>query len=327
MFTGIITETGKTLKIKKGKKAWTFTIQTKSILKDKKIGDSIAINGACVTITGIKGKNFNFDAIPETLKLTNLRDLKKGSKVNLEPSLKLNQSLDGHFVQGHIDETGTVMSFKKEKLTIKFPQKLAKYLAFKGSVAINGVSLTISDLKKDTFSVELIPHTLKMTNLGELKKGDKVNLEIDMIARYLERQATQYNKNLKIAIILPYFNESIGLKLLESAKKELAKNKIQEKNIKVVRVAGALEIPFACQKIIQKKKPDAIITLGVIIRGETSHYDLVCKNTFQGIMEVSLKTGVPIVFGVLTTENEKQAKARIDKGRQAAQAALIQASL
>lgn len=135
------------------------------------------------------------------------------------------------------------------------------------------------------------------------------------------------NKNLKIAVILPYFNESIGLKLLNSAKKELIKNNVQEKNIEIIRVAGALEIPFACQKTIKKKKIDAIIALGVIIRGETSHYNLVAKNTFQGIMEVQLKTGIPISFGILACDNTKQAKARINKGTQAALAALIQTSL
>jgi 6,7-dimethyl-8-ribityllumazine synthase len=136
-------------------------------------------------------------------------------------------------------------------------------------------------------------------------------------------------EKLKIAIILPYFNESIGLTLLENAKKELLKNKVHAKNIKVIRVAGALEIPFACQKIIKTQKPDAIIALGIIIRGETSHFDLVTKNTYQGIMEVQLKNQIPISFGVLTCENTKQAKERasakgLNKGAQAAQAALIQ---
>lgn len=139
-------------------------------------------------------------------------------------------------------------------------------------------------------------------------------------------------KKLKIAIILPYFNESIGLTLLKNAKKELLKNAVQEKNIQIVKVAGALEIPFACQKIIKTKKPDAIITLGAVIRGETSHYDLVTENTFKGIMKIQLENQIPISFGILTCENEKQADKRasaksLNKGAQAAQAALIQTTL
>ncbi|MFH1284882.1 MAG: 6,7-dimethyl-8-ribityllumazine synthase [Candidatus Peregrinibacteria bacterium] len=133
---------------------------------------------------------------------------------------------------------------------------------------------------------------------------------------------------LRITIILPYFNENIGLKMLESSEKELIRNKVRKENIEIVRVAGALEIPFACQKIITTKKPDAIIALGVIIRGETSHYDMVCENTYRGLMKVQLDTGVPIAFGVLTCENTQQAEKRAEKkGRHSAQAVLIQTTL
>ncbi|MBD3341675.1 MAG: riboflavin synthase [Candidatus Lokiarchaeota archaeon] len=201
MFTGIIQETGKVLKIEKDKKASIFSIQTKKILKDKKIGDSIAVNGTCVTITKIDGKNFDFDAMPETLEKTNFGELKKNSEVNLEPSMRLHQSLDGHFVQGHVDTTADVESLKNIKnrivLTVKFSPNISKYLAFKGSVTINGVSLTISDLQKDTFSVDLIPLTIEKTNLGKLKKGDKVNIEVDLVARYLERLLNNKEKESK----------------------------------------------------------------------------------------------------------------------------------
>lgn len=136
----------------------------------------------------------------------------------------------------------------------------------------------------------------------------------------------QTGKNLKIAIVLPYFNEKLGLKLLKNAKKELIKNNVKEKNIAVIRVAGALEIPFACKKIA-KTKPDAIIALGVVIRGETSHFELVANTTFQGLMKVQLDTGVPISFGILACDNIEQAKKRVSKGREAAQAALLQTLL
>lgn len=148
---------------------------------------------------------------------------------------------------------------------------------------------------------------------------DKKNIKID-------------GSKLKIAIVVPYFNESLTLELLKNAKTELLANRVKEKNIAVVRVAGSLEIPFACQKISQRKKVDAIIALGVIIKGETSHYDLVSKNCYEGLMQVQLKTGIPIACCVLACENLKQAQKRVskkglNKGKQAACAALIQATL
>lgn len=144
----------------------------------------------------------------------------------------------------------------------------------------------------------------------------------------LDKKEVKINgSGLKIAIILPYFNESIGLKLLENAKAELLKNNVPEENIDVIRVAGALEIPYACKKTIENKKPNAIIALGVIIKGETGHHKFVAENCFQGIMQIQLNSGIPISFGILTCENVEQAKKRINKGKEAAQAALIQTSL
>lgn len=191
MFTGIVEKTGEIQKISNGKNTKIFVVKAGSVLKTKKIGQSISVNGVCVTITAIKNGSFTFDAMPETLEKTNLGKLKINDIVNLEPALKLNGELDGHFVQGHVDAQGKVVSLKKEKkhmiLTIEFPKEISQYLAFKGSIAINGVSLTVSRLESKTFSVDLIPHTLAKTNLGKLKKGDKVNLEADVIARYLKR--------------------------------------------------------------------------------------------------------------------------------------------
>jgi len=122
-------------------------------------------------------------------------------------------------------------------------------------------------------------------------------------------------ESLKITIILPYFNDKLGLKLLESAQKELLNNGVKEKNIKLIRVAGCLEIPFACQKIAEKYKPSAIIALGVIIRGETKHFDLVAENTYSGIMKVQLEKKIPVSFGIIACENEKQAMIRVDKNK------------
>jgi 6,7-dimethyl-8-ribityllumazine synthase len=139
-------------------------------------------------------------------------------------------------------------------------------------------------------------------------------------------------KKLKIAIVLPYFNEKLGMEMLKNAKKELLEYGVKDKNIRVVRVAGALEIPFACKKIIQKYKPDAIIALGIIIKGETDHYDVVKNFTYKGIMKVQLGNGIPIAFGVLTCQTLKQAKKRasakgLNKGAEAAKAALIQTTI
>jgi 6,7-dimethyl-8-ribityllumazine synthase len=133
---------------------------------------------------------------------------------------------------------------------------------------------------------------------------------------------------LKIAIVLPYFNEELGLELLKNTKEELLKNNVQEKNISLTRVAGALELPFACKKIALKK-PDAIIALGIVIRGETSHFDLVTETSHQGLMKVQLDETIPVIFGILACENLKQVKDRVsakglNKGKEFAQAALIQ---
>lgn len=190
MFTGIIEEVGEIEKIKLTDSGKTFKIKAGELAKTTKIGGSIAVNGACMTITEIDGDIMTFDTIQESLEKTNLKTLNKGEKVNLESALKFGDKLEGHLLQGHVDTEGEVEEHiaakEKNTLTIRFPQNLAKYLALKGSIAINGVSLTISHLELRTFSVELIPHTLEKTNLKNLQKGDKVNLEIDSIARYLE---------------------------------------------------------------------------------------------------------------------------------------------
>jgi len=135
----------------------------------------------------------------------------------------------------------------------------------------------------------------------------------------------QSKKNLKIVILLPYFNEEYGLKLYKNTEQTLKKRGV--KNIKLIRVAGALELPFAAQKIIKKDKPDAVIALGVVLKGETSHYELVCSETFRGLMDVQLKLETPVIFGVLACKTEKQVKERLNKGKEFAEAALIQLNI
>lgn len=191
MFTGIIRELGIIKKIQEKDNLATFTVKAPKTLRNKKIGESIAVNGVCVTIIEIKNDEFRFDAIDETIERSNLSDLRIGDSINLEPALKLNESLDGHIVQGHVDTVAPVTNVQKTPtqttISIKLLPEIKRYIAMKGSITINGVSLTVSNLEKNNFSVALIPHTLQQTNLQNLKKGDNVNLEIDIIARYLEK--------------------------------------------------------------------------------------------------------------------------------------------
>jgi len=154
------------------------------------LGCSIAVNGICLTVSKITSEGFIADAIPETMNRTNLKYISRGSELNLEPSVKVGDSLDGHFVTGHIDDVGTVKKISESNstdgitMTIKINKKLSLFIAEKGSITVNGVSLTVSKRNKDTFIVALIPFTYKNTNLCDLKPEDKVNIEIDILARY-----------------------------------------------------------------------------------------------------------------------------------------------
>ena len=190
MFTGIIKSKGKIIKINESKNETELIVESDSIFENKEIGSSIAINGVCLTITKIDKKNAHFNLMTETLKSTNLKSIEEGTKVNLEPALSFGQGLDGHLVQGHVDTTGKILEIHKEDrqtvLRISYPAKYSKLLALKGSITVDGVSLTISYLTKDYFEVCLVKHTLEKTHLSTSKKGDKVNLEFDAIAKYIK---------------------------------------------------------------------------------------------------------------------------------------------
>lgn len=189
MFTGIIEEMG----IVKSIKSKVITIEANKIFDDLKLGDSVAVNGTCLTVSSFSNKIFNADITSETLSRTNLGDLKSGFKVNLERALTLNGRLGGHIVSGHIDGVGIVKNISKKsediELVIEVPTNLMKYIIEKGSVAVDGISLTIAkvDNNKNNFSVAIIPHTLKETVLYYKKAGDKVNIENDIIGKYVER--------------------------------------------------------------------------------------------------------------------------------------------
>lgn len=190
MFTGIIQAVGKVAAVKASGESAQLSIDAGAMdMSDVGMGDSIACNGVCLTVTGLSPSGFLVDVSQETLRVT--AGFAEGSAINLEKSLRLADRLGGHLVSGHVDGVGTVESVRpvdgNREIEIRFPAELGRYLARKGSVTVNGVSLTVNAVEAQRFSINLIPHTLSVTNLNELKQGDKVNLEIDLVARYVER--------------------------------------------------------------------------------------------------------------------------------------------
>ncbi|MCM1160267.1 MAG: riboflavin synthase [Roseburia sp.] len=194
MFTGIIEEVGNILKIDKGSKSSILHIGGKLIFDDLKIGDSVAVNGVCLTVTTLSSNSFTADVMSETLSRSSLGMLTRNSPVNLERAMAANGRFGGHIVSGHIDGTGTIESIKKDDnavwYSIKASEKLLRYIVEKGSIAIDGISLTVAKVTKSTFSVSIIPHTIKATILGTKGIGDTVNLENDMVGKYIERFLT-----------------------------------------------------------------------------------------------------------------------------------------
>jgi len=191
MLTGSVEEVGKIDNIIQRGKARIFTVRSKKLIKEIKIGDSIAINGVCLTVFERQTDRFKVEAVEETIKKTNLGDLKTGDLVNLELSLKLEERLGGHIVLGHVDTTGTIKSIKKLKnswiFEIEFPEKFGRYIISEGSIAVDGISLTVAELDANRFKVSIIPFTWENTNLKFRKVGDRVNLEFDFFGKYVER--------------------------------------------------------------------------------------------------------------------------------------------
>jgi len=192
MFTGIIVGTGKVTKIDqktKNRSAIQMTVNLGKYAKGLKIGQSVAINGVCLSATKISNNNCVFEMIDETTKKTDLGNVKAGSTVNVERSLKVGDRLEGHFVLGHIDGVATITKIEKKpkevKIWFKIPKKLTKYVVKKGSIALDGISLTLVDVKKDVASVCLIPHTINVTNFKSKKIGDKLNIETDVLGKYI----------------------------------------------------------------------------------------------------------------------------------------------
>ncbi len=191
MFTGIIEEVGTIRELQLKQDSATITVAAKRISSSLKIGESIAVNGVCLTATHIGEDSFTCDISAETLERSSFRKAKQGAEINLERSLMLSDRLGGHFVLGHVDGVGRlasrIPSGKGAEMFFEYPSDLERYMVYKGSIAVNGISLTIASLGNGSFSVAAIPHTLNWTNLNQLTIGDPVNLEVDILGKYFER--------------------------------------------------------------------------------------------------------------------------------------------
>lgn len=190
MFTGIVVDRG-TVRRVRGRGVVTLQIESPEIARDLKLGESVAVNGVCLTATSTGRRRFEVEVMGETLERSTIGDLKKGSNVNLELAMRLNERLGGHLVQGHVDGIATVTRIEEDdgarRVWFSAPEELLGYMVAKGSVTLDGVSLTIVEVGHSTFQVALIPHTLEVTTLGHLEVAAKVNVEVDILAKYVER--------------------------------------------------------------------------------------------------------------------------------------------
>ena len=191
MFTGIVREVGRVVDVEGGDDGRTLHVEATTTAEGVAVGDSVSVAGVCLTAEGVAGAVLRFHAVPETLARTSLARLGPGDPVNLEPALRAGEPLGGHIVQGHVDGLGRVESVQPEgegrRISIEAPDEVLRYCVEKGSITVDGVSLTVAGLGRDTFSVVLVPHTLAATTLGRLQPGTTVNLEVDVLAKYVER--------------------------------------------------------------------------------------------------------------------------------------------
>ncbi|MEN6390638.1 MAG: riboflavin synthase [Syntrophomonas sp.] len=208
----MVEEIGKVIKLEPESQSYRIRVEAARVLNDVKLGDSIAINGVCLTVVEFSSRSFAADVMPETVSKTTIGGLKPGDPVNLERALRLSDRLGGHLVQGHVDAVGRIV--QKERLDIAIilrigaPAVLLKYAVPKGSIAIDGVSLTVVDVFEDSFTVSLIPHTAHQTVLGSKKPGESVNLESDIIGRYVERLLTPGQPQEKAPLNLSFLAEN-----------------------------------------------------------------------------------------------------------------------
>ncbi len=191
MFTGIVREVGRVAEIDGGDEGIRLVVAAPVTSGGVEIGGSVAIDGVCLTAVEATGGRIAFDAVPETLRRTSLGRLRAGDEVNVEPALRAGDPLGGHLVQGHVDGVGRVRSLEPEgeglRVVVDAPEEILRYCVEKGSIAVEGVSLTVAELRRDGFEVALVPHTLEATTLASLLPGREVNLEVDVLAKYVER--------------------------------------------------------------------------------------------------------------------------------------------
>ncbi len=217
MFTGIIEEVGSIEQIKQTGEAIVMTIASKQLLTDVHLGDSIAVNGVCLTVTAFDKERFSVDLMPETVRNTSLRHLTRGSKVNLERAMAANGRFGGHFVSGHVDGIGEIVKKQRQDnavyYEIKVSDDLRKYIVVKGSIAIDGTSLTVFNVTDDSFIISIIPHTLQETIIGLKGPGDIVNIECDMIGKYIEQFINQrFTQSNNKSTLTASFLEEHGFK-------------------------------------------------------------------------------------------------------------------
>jgi riboflavin synthase len=209
MFTGIIEELGAVKTLRRGSSGARLAISASFVLEGTAIGDSICVNGVCLTVVDLGKADFSADVASETIKVTNLGELKVGQKVNLERALRLSARIGGHLVTGHVDAIGRIKEKRQEgnswRVFIETPEQALRYIIKKGSVAVDGISLTVADLDSTGFSIAMIPHTAKLTTLGSKAPGESVNLETDIIGKYVER------------LLSGRMEEGVNLELLKKA--------------------------------------------------------------------------------------------------------------
>lgn len=191
MFTGIVEEVGTVASVRSGAQSAVLTIRANTVLEDAHEGDSIAVNGVCLTVTSFTNNQFSADVMPETLRRSSLGALRTGSSVNLERALAANGRFGGHIVSGHIDGTGVIRSIRRDDnavwYRIRASRQVTRYIVEKGSVALDGISLTVAEVSSDDFSVSVIPHTAAQTTLSQKRVGDVVNVECDVVGKYVEK--------------------------------------------------------------------------------------------------------------------------------------------
>jgi len=198
MFTGLIEEVGSVVTLGAGDDHREFKVAAPHLAKNMRRGDSVAVNGCCLTLGSLRGSALGFDLLAETMARTNLKQLQRGDLVNLERALVANERFGGHFVQGHVDCVSPILAFEKSgrdfRLEIELPAEFAHYVASKGSIAVNGISLTVAEVLPKSFVAWIVPFTKKHTNLDRADAGDLVNLEFDILAKYVERMLPQLKK-------------------------------------------------------------------------------------------------------------------------------------